>query len=293
MEFSGNNNNRSQNNSGLLRYKSDPTSLLANLTNMTSSGISCDVINTVDVMKKGDNSCNKAMNSQLPPKYTRKNGGQSYVKPVNYYSAGIDYESHGKISSSLVRQNSSPAGLFPQLNPQSGYMGSKFDYETNGSSFTSFGSWSNSYSCDAEDFFKSDELDRDRAPFVDHFQIEEHGDSHNLLSVPKTAAHEKTDAKKKLLHFEDTVPCKVRAKRGCATHPRSIAERVRRTRISERMRKLQDIVPNMDKQTTTAKMLDFAVEYIKDLQKQYKALIEIRANCKCLASEKVNLNEAL
>lgn len=26
---------------------------------------------------------------------------------------------------------------------------------------------------------------------------------------------------------KDTVPCKVRAKRGCATHPRSIAERVR------------------------------------------------------------------
>ena len=25
---------------------------------------------------------------------------------------------------------------------------------------------------------------------------------------------------------EDSVPCKVRAKRGCATHPRSIAERV-------------------------------------------------------------------
>lgn len=26
---------------------------------------------------------------------------------------------------------------------------------------------------------------------------------------------------------QDSVPCKVRAKRGCATHPRSIAERVR------------------------------------------------------------------
>lgn len=26
--------------------------------------------------------------------------------------------------------------------------------------------------------------------------------------------------------LEDSVPCRVRAKRGCATHPRSIAERV-------------------------------------------------------------------
>lgn len=34
-------------------------------------------------------------------------------------------------------------------------------------------------------------------------------------------------AVEKLLQVpEDSVPCKVRAKRGCATHPRSIAERV-------------------------------------------------------------------
>ncbi|KAG9133731.1 hypothetical protein Leryth_018438 [Lithospermum erythrorhizon] len=48
---------------------------------------------------------------------------------------------------------------------------------------------------------------------------------------------------------EDAVLCRVRAKRGCATHPRSIAERVRRTRISDRIRKLQDLVPNMDKES--------------------------------------------
>ena len=52
----------------------------------------------------------------------------------------------------------------------------------------------------------------------------------------------------KLLHIpEDSVPCKIRAKRGCATHPRSIAERERRTRISGKLKKLQDLVPNMDK----------------------------------------------
>ncbi|CAN6483176.1 unnamed protein product [Victoria cruziana] len=52
----------------------------------------------------------------------------------------------------------------------------------------------------------------------------------------------------KLLQIQqDSVPCKIRAKRGCATHPRSIAERERRTRISEKLRKLQELVPNMDK----------------------------------------------
>ncbi|KHN25262.1 Transcription factor bHLH122 [Glycine soja] len=86
------------------------------------------------------------------------------------------------------------------------------------------------------------------------------------LSLPNTSAE--MAAIEKFLQLSDSVPCKIRAKRGCATHPRSIAERVRRTKISERMRKLQDLVPNMDKQTNTADMLDLAVEYIKDLQNQ-------------------------
>lgn len=69
-----------------------------------------------------------------------------------------------------------------------------------------------------------------------------------------------------------TAPCKTRANRGFATHPRSIAERVRRTKISERMKKLQDLVPNMDRQTNTAEMLDEAVEYVKHLQSQVQEL---------------------
>uniref|UniRef100_A0A803L002 BHLH domain-containing protein n=1 Tax=Chenopodium quinoa TaxID=63459 RepID=A0A803L002_CHEQI len=82
--------------------------------------------------------------------------------------------------------------------------------------------------------------------------------------------------------LEDSVPCRVRAKRGCATHPRSIAERVRRTRISDRIRKLQELVPNMDKQTNTADMLEEAVEYVKNLQKQIQDLTEQQKKCKCV-----------
>ncbi|XP_061982661.1 transcription factor bHLH122-like isoform X2 [Populus nigra] len=103
------------------------------------------------------------------------------------------------------------------------------------------------------------------------------------LSLPKTSAEMSTI--ENFLQFQDSVPCKIRAKRGCATHPRSIAERVRRTRISERMRKLQDLVPNMDKQTNTSDMLDLAVDYIKDLQRQFKALSENRARCTCLKKQ--------
>lgn len=43
------------------------------------------------------------------------------------------------------------------------------------------------------------------------------------LSLPK---HFEMPAMEKLLHFDDSIPCKIRAKRGFATHPRSIAERV-------------------------------------------------------------------
>ncbi|KAH7439114.1 hypothetical protein KP509_04G045500 [Ceratopteris richardii] len=66
----------------------------------------------------------------------------------------------------------------------------------------------------------------------------------------------------------NSVPCRERAKRGCATHPRSIAERVRRTKISERIKKLQELMPNIDKQANIAEMLDEAVEYVRSLQRQ-------------------------
>ncbi|WOG95710.1 hypothetical protein DCAR_0415037 [Daucus carota subsp. sativus] len=100
------------------------------------------------------------------------------------------------------------------------------------------------------------------------------------LSLPSTSAEMAT--MENFLHFQqDSIPCKIRAKRGFATHPRSIAERVRRTRISARMKKLQDLFPNMDKQANTADMLDLAVVYIKDLQKEVQTLNNTRSNCTC------------
>ncbi|XP_047076418.1 transcription factor bHLH130-like [Lolium rigidum] len=110
----------------------------------------------------------------------------------------------------------------------------------------------------------------------------QNGLSHQF-SLPKTSSE--MAAIEKFLQFQDAVPCKIRAKRGCATHPRSIAERVRRTKISERIRKLQELVPNMDKQTNTSDMLDLAVDYIKELQDQVKVINESRANCTCAASK--------
>lgn len=89
----------------------------------------------------------------------------------------------------------------------------------------------------------------------------------------------------------DSAACRARAKRGCATHPRSIAERVRRMKISERMRKLQELVPNMDKQTNTADMLDEAVEYVKFLQRQVQELTENGQKCNCTCNQKATTSK--
>lgn len=90
---------------------------------------------------------------------------------------------------------------------------------------------------------------------------------------------------------QDSVPCKARAKRGCATHPRSIAERERRTRISGKLKKLQDLVPNMDKQTSYADMLDLAVQHIKGLQTQVQKLNTDLEHCTCGCKQNAPCNQ--
>ncbi|CAL0300604.1 unnamed protein product [Lupinus luteus] len=64
---------------------------------------------------------------------------------------------------------------------------------------------------------------------------------------------------------------RVRARRGQATDPHSIAERLRRERIAERIRALQELVPTVNK-TDKAVMLDEIVDYVKFLRLQVKVL---------------------
>ncbi|KAK7283862.1 hypothetical protein RIF29_13610 [Crotalaria pallida] len=104
------------------------------------------------------------------------------------------------------------------------------------------------------------------------------------LSLPSSSS--KLSGIEKLYQIQGSVPCKIRAKRGYATHPRSIAERERRTRISTRMKKLQDLFPKSDKQTSTADMLDVAVQYIKDMKKQVQILTDTKAKCICSSNQK-------
>ncbi|XP_047317993.1 transcription factor bHLH130-like [Impatiens glandulifera] len=214
--------------------------------------------------------------------------------------------------SNLMRQSSSPAGFLSYLNPEHDFSVVGGDnkrvkiqtaFSSGPSSSTGLmatipegeggldevhkrmstlpiGSWDDSTILSGS--FLDGLEDEDIKPGVMEIQS---GDEGGKGRSPKMLSHHLSlpqSAMEKLLQFQDSVPCKIRAKRGEATHPRSIAERVRRTRISERMRRLQDLVPNMDKQTNTSDMLDLAVDYIKDLQRQVKSLSDNRSKCKCL-----------
>jgi len=64
----------------------------------------------------------------------------------------------------------------------------------------------------------------------------------------------------------------VRARRGQATDSHSLAERVRREKISERMKLLQDLVPGCNKITGKAVMLDEIINYVQSLQRQVEFL---------------------
>ncbi|CAN1837829.1 Transcription factor bHLH62 [Linum perenne] len=64
----------------------------------------------------------------------------------------------------------------------------------------------------------------------------------------------------------------VRARRGEATDSHSLAERVRREKIGERMKFLQDLVPGCNKVTGKAVMLDEIINYVQSLQRQVEFL---------------------
>ncbi|KAK2987524.1 hypothetical protein RJ640_030193 [Escallonia rubra] len=64
----------------------------------------------------------------------------------------------------------------------------------------------------------------------------------------------------------------VRARRGQATDSHSLAERVRRGKINERLRCLQDIVPGCSKTMGMSVMLDEIINYVQSLQNQVEFL---------------------
>ncbi|KAK9053486.1 hypothetical protein SSX86_030120 [Deinandra increscens subsp. villosa] len=96
--------------------------------------------------------------------------------------------------------------------------------------------------------------------------------SHSLLhSVPQGFQGQPTSSTAVTVPHPPTIRPRVRARRGQATDPHSIAERLRRERIAERMRALQELVPSCNK-TDKAAMLDEILDYVKFLRLQVKVL---------------------
>ncbi|KAL0744196.1 hypothetical protein Bca4012_085709 [Brassica carinata] len=98
-------------------------------------------------------------------------------------------------------------------------------------------------------------------------EVEEKEDSDSKRSRNSEENGEKT---KSLDPYKDFIH--VRARRGQATDSHSLAERVRREKISERMKLLQDLVPGCNKVTGKALMLDEIINYVQSLQRQVEFL---------------------
>ncbi|XP_042418471.1 transcription factor bHLH78-like isoform X2 [Zingiber officinale] len=98
------------------------------------------------------------------------------------------------------------------------------------------------------------------------------------VSKPKTEQNSSDDGQKPTENDNANPPeppkdyIHVRARRGQATDGHSLAERVRREKISERMKLLQDLVPGCNKVTGKAVMLDEIINYIQSLQRQVEFL---------------------
>ncbi|KAI3823224.1 hypothetical protein L1987_04657 [Smallanthus sonchifolius] len=332
-------------NSGLTRYRSAPSSYFSDLINSGMYGdddsdpfFNSRVSNAPTDNQIGDFE-KQLMDSIKQEEQEGVYSESQQQEPVVYQNQFQSGHDNRPVSSSaytnLLRQSSSPAGFFAQLELDNGYplMRSMDDFRAGGgniqdSLLTSTKRMKN------ETGFSSGLLPRipeneakvmemkgelndggfgsnswDDSDILTESFLKEFGESdQNKLSSLSSSENQQNDVGRiraptslvhhlslpastaeldKLMQFQDSVPLKSRAKRGCATHPRSIAERVRRTRISERMRKLQELVPNMDKQTNTADMLDLAVDYIKQLQKEAETLSEHHAKCTCPHKEKL------
>nr|GMC90668.1 transcription factor bHLH130-like [Ipomoea batatas] len=296
--------------SGLMRYRSAPSSFFAGVMDSAAANFSA----ANDAAAAADSfMVSEAGDGGGEPQAEQRGSADGFEAP-EMGSYGVEMEMQAQMRqqqfrnpSNLIRQSSSPAGFFSGFdvmreggnynkgsdgaNRAASLSSNGFNNHINYSSAQSSSSnympsiaenesWNDSsFNC----LKRSRDGDFKILSALNGMEAQSGGEPRNCtpglthhLSLPSSVEIEK------YLHFQqDSVPCKIRAKRGCATHPRSIAERNRRTRISERMKKLQELFPKMDKQTSTADMLDWAVEHIKELQKQVEILTDKKAKCTC------------
>ncbi|KAL8050136.1 hypothetical protein ABFX02_06G063400 [Erythranthe guttata] len=106
-------------------------------------------------------------------------------------------------------------------------------------------------------------------PAFDHLQA--HAARHPMPQFQQAFQGQPTVSNAVTMPHPPVIRPRVRARRGQATDPHSIAERLRRERISERIKALQELVPSCNK-TDRAAMLDEILDYVKFLRLQVKVL---------------------
>ncbi|KAI5081223.1 hypothetical protein GOP47_0004406 [Adiantum capillus-veneris] len=121
------------------------------------------------------------------------------------------------------------------------------------------------------------EMSTNNSPLINIFDDGDRSDQKvnnaNLQTAPTTKPSTETSPSVEpqlLASKQDYIH--VRARRGQATDSHSLAERVRREKISERMKFLQDLVPGCNKITGKAVMLDEIINYVQSLQRQVEFL---------------------
>ncbi|CAN4110407.1 unnamed protein product [Withania somnifera] len=277
------------------------TALLNNSDPTNNSGTVSGIRDLTDQNRKNQLKFTPSMKQEMAEEIEFGNGGVSYGVGLQMQSRGVLGNGNG--GSNLIRQSSSPAGFFNgflrEVAKFGASVGTNREASTSTNGFSNHISYSSAQSSSAnfmpsiaeneswnDSSFSSLKRNRDGdlKMFSNNFSgmTNQSDESRNYtsglthqLSLPKTSS-EMAAIETYLQFQQDSVPCKIRAKRGCATHPRSIAERDE---------KLQDLFPNMDKQTNTADMLDLAVDYIKDLQKKVQTLTDKKAKCSCTSKQ--------
>ncbi|XP_071736114.1 transcription factor bHLH130-like isoform X2 [Rutidosis leptorrhynchoides] len=263
-------NNQNQDQNQLQRYRSTPSSFFSNLLNDVRDNEYADLV----------------IDSSNKPRDFLQYESSNMKQEIN---ESVDQNNSDSSNLNLTRQSSSSsAGFLSSLTVENGMKdvrkGSSSSSKNNHIDF-SLGSSSSRFLPQIsknendqlhESTFNNLKRSRDGALMMAH-NVDTGNYTPNIVhhtSSPKISSE--IEGVDNFLHFQhesSLVPCKTRAKRGFATHPRSIAERVRRTRISERIKRLHELFPDMDKQTNTADMLDMAVDYIKDLQNELQVQV--------------------
>ncbi|CAA0805766.1 Transcription factor bHLH130 [Striga hermonthica] len=286
---------------GLTRYRSAPSSYFASLLDAPADGAAFGgddldhlfnprassleaqrifprFMGCTDTVRGNSSAANPRLSSQFtpPPEKTaepRQPPESSYGLLGSYGGGQLKMESAVGNNPGLVRQSSSPAGLFPDI-----VIENEFGTMRAMESFK--GGYNN---CGSNASVKESSSSTNRFKHEMDFSSR-YSSSGMMETIPETDLKGMGESSVENRHFSQDRGNTVDYITGL---PMGAWKSASNPSVSspESSGKLQELVPNMEKQTNTSDMLDLAVDYIKDLQRQVKTLSDNRARCSCSAKQ--------